>query len=101
MPLRSEVGALETTPCRIHDAGNWQIAWGLSGAAMLPLQHCLCWGLVFRHMLVKSSSFPEGFYHPICSLARWSAPRWFSAIPEVVWEGALLAYLLHCIARGG
>ena len=46
MPLRSEVGALETIPCRIHDAGTWQTAWARSGVAVLPLQHCSCWGLV-------------------------------------------------------
>ena len=48
-----------------------------------------------------SSSFPDGYHHPICSLARWYAPLWFFAIPQVVWEGALLAYLLHCVACGG
>ena len=55
VPLRSEVGALGTIPCRTHDAGNWQIAWARSGAAVLPLQNCSCWGLVLEKMLGKAA----------------------------------------------
>ena len=54
-----------------------------------------------RQDVGASSSFPDMFHHPICALARWSAPRWFFATPQVVWEGALWACPLHCIARGG
>ena len=58
MPLRSEVGALETIPCRIHDAGTWQTAWARSGVAVLPLQHCSCWGVVLERCWGKQQ-FPR------------------------------------------
>ena len=75
--LHGHVLVLRCFHCKTAHAGAW--CWKR------------CWG---------KQQFPDGFHLPICSLARWSAPRWFCSIPQVVWEGALLAYLLRCRARG-
>lgn len=49
----------------------------------------------------EDSQFPAGFHRPRCVHTPRSSGRWFFATPQIVWEEALLTFLLGCLARGG